>query len=220
MDKLVFITSCFYEPNVTAVIKKLSERNVSWFRFNTETFPLITRIDLHCSSQDEMYAILSDGDTTVDTRQITSSWYRRFGDFLLNDGLSGYEESFVRSECLALVQSVCSHLNCFWVNPRSNELRANVKVYQLQVAKDTGLRVPRTLVTNQAAEVHSFIESNDGHTLFKPVAGAAAGGKPPQFTEEMRKTYSGQFALPPATPDGNFIRGSMLYSHKFSRLNI
>lgn len=200
MKKLVLIISCFHEPNVTAVIKKLAERNVAWFRFNTETYPLINQISLYCSDQSKFHAIVSDGDNTVDTREVTSIWYRRFGDFLLNDGISGYEERFVRSECLALVQSVFTQMDCFSVNARSNENQANTKVYQLQIAKEVGLSVPQTLITNRPDDVRSFFKSNSGNVLFKPVSGAALGGGPPRYSKEIQESYPGRFAIPPAAP--------------------
>ncbi len=200
MNKMIFITSCFYEPNVASITKRLSEKNISWFRFNTESFPLLTKIGLYCSNQNEMYATLSDGNKTVDTRQITSHWFRRFGDFLLSEGLDGYEERFARNECLATLQSVFSQMDCFWVNPRLNESQANVKVHQLQVAKAVGLSTPLTLITNQPNEARAFVENNRSATLFKPISGAAIGGQPPRYTKEVSESYSGQFALPPASP--------------------
>jgi len=91
-------------------------------------------------------------------------------------------------------------MNCFSVNPRQNEHKANIKVYQLQVAKEVGLCVPLTLITNQPDEVRSFVANNSGITLFKPIAGASVGGGPARFTKEIEESYAGQFALPPAQP--------------------
>lgn len=207
-NKLIFITSCFDEPNVATVAKKLTEKNVPWFRFNTETFPLISKINLRCSSHNESYTTFSDGNKTVDTRQVTSIWYRRFGDFLLNEGVSNYEEKFVRSECSSLMQSAFGQMKCFAVNPRQNEIQASLKMYQLQVAKEIGLSVPPTLVTNQPDEVRSFVANNLGPTLFKPIAGAAIRGGPPQLAKEIEEAYAGQFAFPPAQPIDEPGRGN------------
>lgn len=198
--KLIFITSCFDELKVAAVIRKLTDKNVPWFRFNTETFPLIFKISLHCSNHNEVYATLSDGNNIVDTRQITSVWYRRFGDLLLNAGIADYEERFVRSECSSLLHSLFGQIKCFSVNPRQSENQANVKVYQLQVAKQVGLSVPLTLITNQPDEVRSFVANHLGPVLFKPIAGPAVGGGPARLTKEIEQAYAGQFVLPPAQP--------------------
>src|SRR5262245_24975678 len=40
-DKCLLILSSLFEPNVNHPIRRLEERGVRWWRFNTETFPLL-----------------------------------------------------------------------------------------------------------------------------------------------------------------------------------
>ncbi len=198
MDQVVFISSCFYEPNVDAVVERLSKRGIAWFRFNTETFPLASKIRLYSSDSQGTYAILTLENKQLDTRNITSAWFRRFGAFLLPDGLSKRDQEFTHNEALAVVTAMYGCINCFAVNPRAEEYIANKKVYQLSVARDMNLSTPRTLITNDASEVKEFLERCSHRVVFKPVAGLAVSAGPPKLSQEMQEAYPGKFALPPS----------------------
>ncbi len=204
MKNFVFIVSTLLESNVDKIISRLESRGIDWYRFNTETFPLACRISLYDLSSGETYAVISDGERQIDTRQITSIWHRRMGDSVLPAGLVGYEKNFVRNESWALLQGMYTSIKCFGVNPRDKETKANLKAYQLQVAKQVGFRTPNTLVTNAPDDVRSFVENTSGPILFKPVAGAAAAGKRPELSKEMQQAYPKGFAVPPAAPEDDF----------------
>lgn len=204
MKKLVFIVSMLLESNVDKIVERLNSKGVDWYRFNTEVFPLACQISLHDSPHGETYAVFSDGKQQIDTRQVTSVWHRRVGDFVLPDGLAGYEKNFIRNESWALLQGVYASMDCLWVNPRDTETKANSKSYQLQVAKKLGFRTPKTLVTNNPEDVKVFATEFTSPVLFKPVAGAAVAGGRPELSEEMQKAYPKGFALPPAPPEENF----------------
>jgi hypothetical protein len=56
-----------------------------------------------------------------------------------------------------------------WVNPIDNVSVAEHKIYQLQVAQQVGFRVPRTLVSRNAAELRRFTAGNESGTICKPI---------------------------------------------------
>jgi hypothetical protein len=126
----VFIMSSFIEGNVDAVISLFEERRIHWFRFNTETFPLISQIRLHCSTDGDFYSLVSTEDQHIDTREVTAVWNRRIGGFVLPMGLVDQDKDFVRSECIALIGSMCASLTCPWVNPTYSEFMSGPKSYR------------------------------------------------------------------------------------------
>lgn len=201
MHKLIFINSCFYEPNVDAVVERLSKRNISWFRFNTETFPLIAKLCLHSSDSEGAYATVTIENNRLDTREITAAWYRNFGSFVLPEGLSKREQDFTQNETLAALSAMYICINCFSVNPRAEEHTASKKVYQLSVAHQIGIATPRTIITNDASSVREFLASCSDRVIFKPVAGLAASAGPPKFLKEMQDVYPRKFSLPPSLPE-------------------
>ncbi len=194
-DKCIFIISSFKEPNVDAVISILEKRHIHWFRFNTETFPLVSRIQLRCDTSGDYFSTISVDNKYVDTREVTAVWNRRVGGFVLPEGLSEQDKGFVRSECVALVSSVYTSLTCPWVNPVYSEHMSGPKSYQLVVATELGISVPRTLVTNDPSAAIDFFDHNP-KTLFKVVSGVSQITEP-IFSQQLQTTYSDKFALSP-----------------------
>ena len=62
-------------------------------------------------------------------------------------------------------------LDCFWVSPLDAIHAAGYKPRQLRLAAELGLRVPRTLITNNPAEARAFYEQCRGDIIFKTIQG-------------------------------------------------
>jgi hypothetical protein len=63
---------------------------------------------------------------------------------------------------------------CFkgsWISNPSATRKACNKLYQLDVARECGWRVPDTLVTQDKQEVMQFVETHHGKVIVKPVVG-------------------------------------------------
>jgi glutathione synthase/RimK-type ligase-like ATP-grasp enzyme len=56
-----------------------------------------------------------------------------------------------------------------WVNAIDNVSVAEHKLYQLQVARRCGLRVPRTIVSGDAGALRAFVAGNPAGTICKPI---------------------------------------------------
>ncbi len=56
-----------------------------------------------------------------------------------------------------------------WVNPIDRVSVAEHKLYQLQIARELGFRVPRTLVSRDPLELRSFAAANRAGTICKPI---------------------------------------------------
>lgn len=55
----------------------------------------------------------------------------------------------------------------FWVNPFESSRRARSKLAQQEVARQVGLRVPRTLYSNEPAEIRAFVRAHGGQVVYK-----------------------------------------------------
>jgi hypothetical protein len=58
--------------------------------------------------------------------------------------------------------------DALWINPWANAARAESKTRQLVEAAGVGLKVPRTLCSNDPARIRSFIREQSGETIYKP----------------------------------------------------
>jgi glutathione synthase/RimK-type ligase-like ATP-grasp enzyme len=55
----------------------------------------------------------------------------------------------------------------YWVNRPDAESAAALKLFQLRKAKEAGLTIPDTLVSNDPPEIKDFIRQCSGRTVFK-----------------------------------------------------
>lgn len=168
---LVLIISQLNDPDVDEVIKRLDTLGVSWFRLNTETFPLLSEIDWRCDSSGTPYSLIRHENKELDTRKVTAVWYRSFGPPWLPEGLSELDRKYVDTECRILLYAAIDSVNCKWVNNRNKEFVASYKTHQLNIARKVGLNIPRTLITNDLEQVLDFVDECDWKILFKPLGG-------------------------------------------------
>jgi hypothetical protein len=197
-DKCLLILSSLFEPNVNHVIRLLEERGARWYRFNTESFPLLCQGRIEFFGDDRPHFRLSLDGTVLDSRQVEAVWYRRQSDPVLPEGLPDEDREFARVECLGYLSTLYHCLDhCRWVNPWQAERQTSDKTEQLAKARSVGLAVPETLVTNDPQAVREFFERWDGRVIFKPLVGLITG-RPPDFSTQLKAAFEDQFAFPPA----------------------
>jgi hypothetical protein len=200
-DKCLLIISSLFEPNVNRVIRCLDAEGVRWFRWNTETFPLLSSAQLHFADLGPPYFELTVDGNTLDSREVTAVWYRRQSEPVLARGLTESDREFARLECLATLRSLYECLDqCLWVNSWRAERDGGDKMMQLALARSVGLAIPRSLVTNSPDAVRRFMADCAGGVVFKPLVGMITG-KPPDYSAQLRDSFDGKFAFPPACPD-------------------
>jgi glutathione synthase/RimK-type ligase-like ATP-grasp enzyme len=100
-----------------------------------------------------------------------SIWYRRSRSPRPSDDITNDEERrFASRECEhALLGALYASGKPIYNNP-DRERAASRKPYQLKVAHELGLRVPRTLITTSAAAAAEFVEQQ-GHVIHKVFTG-------------------------------------------------
>ena len=85
----------------------------------------------------------------VDADDLRVMWWRRPQPYQPADDVQGHQDRmFVVGECDAAVSGLWSCLDAVWVNDPDRDAAASRKMWQLKVASELGLRVPRTCMTN------------------------------------------------------------------------
>ncbi|MBK8190989.1 MAG: hypothetical protein IPK79_11130 [Vampirovibrionales bacterium] len=64
-------------------------------------------------------------------------------------------------------------LDCLWINSAAATDLHRYKAYQLKLLKQAGVRVPKTLVSNDPEAVRAFFDDCGGEAIYKPVRGWA-----------------------------------------------
>jgi hypothetical protein len=139
----------------------------------TSSYDLITRIG---ASGTRMEIRSRDGDR-LDLSEISGLWWRRLRYPLQPagpDAAGGVFQVVSEERRAALVGSLCGLVpNAF--NDLGRSRQAAHKPTQLVRARDLGLHIPETLITNYEADVREFCGRDEVETIYKMFTGSPFG---------------------------------------------
>ncbi len=151
---------------VQRVIDAVSARGGIAHRFDTDHFPTDCRIASRYDG-DEDHLLLRSRDVELDLRTVSAIWYRRaaIGQRIPNAMEPQLRRSAI-DESKATVYGLIASLEGFHLDHVHRVRRAEHKQLQLQIAREVGLRIPRTLLTNDPDAVRAFArECADGMVM-------------------------------------------------------
>lgn len=166
-NRTVLIVTEKFDPHADHVIRILDERRISFFRLNTNDF----HDDMRVSARD------SDGSIAIEDRwgrrhrfpdETRCVWHRKPVDPSPPSGTSNAATAHV---VLHETLEFMSYLGCDrripWINNPHDNRMAQRKFPQIRRAMELGLRVPRTIITNDPAQAREFSRSVGGRLLCK-----------------------------------------------------
>ncbi len=112
---------------------------------------------------------ISVGKRKLDLNEVRAVWYRRALHPPVRTDISRSENVFVAGELRHLALGIVLNPEVTWVNPIDKVSVAELKLYQLQVARQVGFTVPRTLVSRDATTLRRFAADNKAGTICKPI---------------------------------------------------
>lgn len=162
----VLIISTEDDLHAEAVTRILESSDVPVYRISNRHFPgsigLAMNHGRECSS-----IITLPNKKKLRDNEIGSIWWRRPTDYGVDNKFNTYSDrQFARLNCLHAFEAFITALPCRCMNDIWNQRKAQRKGFQLQVAKECGLRVPDTLITNQPQLASSFFAKNS-RSVFK-----------------------------------------------------
>lgn len=166
--KVVLLTN---REDITAdyVVLELQKRDISFYRFNTEDFPLRVQLSWTIFA-DSFNGLLTNPDGEIELSEIKSVWYRRpsvptFDSLELEQGI----KDFCVKESYYGLEGIWSTLDCFWISNPINIRRSENKPYQLKIASELGFQIPRTLISNKPTDITAFFKDSGENIIIKPV---------------------------------------------------
>jgi glutathione synthase/RimK-type ligase-like ATP-grasp enzyme len=195
---MIFIITNKQDITVDYVVLKLQERNLPFFRFNTEDFPTNHKID-YTVDRDGGFWRITGKKGAIDSRTIKAAWYRRPGapqidPMVTEQGLRDY----AFEESVELLQALYALINVRWLNDPLAIRKAESKPYQLALARDLGFNIPTTLITTDRNKVDDFYESCLKKVVVKPLRRAVFKSDGDEFViftskiaEEDRSAFEG-----------------------------
>lgn len=142
-ERHVLVVSTAVDVATDGVVSGLLQAGVQVTRLNTEDLPF----------QSSMTYAVGEGKTSLylDGEPLpapTAVWYRRVRVPKRPDGLDpGIYDFCLRETRAALLGGIAS-VAARWMSPPELVWRAELKPFQLQMAAELGLKVPRTVITN------------------------------------------------------------------------
>lgn len=155
-DTVLILTHSADHFVIERVTEALAARGAHSLRFDTDLFPLEARLAARLANEGERHT-LRCGDRTLEAHRVRAVWARKLWTPRLPATLeAGLREGCARESRAALLGWLSALDGVRWVNPLGTAAAAEDKPRQLRLAAGLGLRIPRTLVTNDPEEVRAF----------------------------------------------------------------
>ena len=153
---------------IDLVSDALARRGACAFRLNTDRFPASVKLSSRVGNDSAPTHLITDAGARISTEEICAVWARKLWMPQMDADLNErYREMCIRESVAALEGFFDSLHNARWVNDIQRERAAENKQRQLRVAAQAGLRIPRTLITNDPAEARQFFVETEGRMVAK-----------------------------------------------------
>ena len=171
MGKKILIISNEKDATVEMVTRHLENMGETFYRFNTDRFPVSLKLSLSLSADKPSIVLEEDGLAQTVSRA-KSVWYRRPTLAETNPNLPEEYNKFIEREVRATLWSLYTALDAFWVNPplTGHHLLEHNKILQLKTAAHLGLDTPETIITNDSQRLLTFAKEHGGIVAVKTIA--------------------------------------------------
>jgi MvdD family ATP-grasp ribosomal peptide maturase len=171
---VLIITHSEDNESITRVTEAIARKGGRSIRFDTDRYPSEVRLTAYYGNSGEERLTLSNEEGEFDLREVDSIWHRRVSlGARLPAGLDKQLRYASIGEASAAAHGMFASLKAFRVDHLHHIRHAENKQLQLQVARDLGLDIPRTLTTNDPNAVRRFAESCESGMVTKMLSSFA-----------------------------------------------
>jgi len=171
---ILIITHSDDNDSVTRVAEAIARKGGHTIRFDTDRYPTEVRLTAYYDTSGDERLTLTNEEGEFDLREVTAVWHRRisFGAHL-PAGLDKQLRHASLGETSAAAHGMLASLKAFRMDHIQHIRRAENKQLQLQVARELGLDIPRTLTTNDPTAVRAFAKSCENGIVTKMLSSFA-----------------------------------------------
>ena len=189
-DVVLLLTHSGDFYTVDLVAEALARKGVRPIRFNTDLFPSLVKLSAR-AGDDRAAQLFTEAGEQTSVDEVRAVWARKLWPPRMANDLDERYHSMCVSESVAALEGFLDALyNAHWVNNLDCQHNAENKQRQLRLAARAGLRVPRTLVTNDPAAARQFFAETEGQTvakLLRPLNVSMEAVKPFVYTNRVRE---------------------------------
>lgn len=166
-DAVLLLTHSGDFYTVDLVAQALARRGVRPVRFNTDLFPSLVKLSARAGDECVTQIVTESGEQLA-ADEVRSVWARKIWIPRMDQQLDERYRAMCVNESAAALEGFFDALHeARWVNDPECQRKSENKQRQLRLAARAGLRVPRTLVTNDPAAAHQFFAECDGQIVAK-----------------------------------------------------
>jgi glutathione synthase/RimK-type ligase-like ATP-grasp enzyme len=166
---MILIISSPEDPHAQAVMAELDRMGRPHRLLNLAEFPgklsLTARLD---DRRSDFSLTFADG-AKIPMDEVTAVWWRRPQAFGFPAEIKDpAHRHFAQSEAGTAFQGMYQASSCLWINNVVRDAAAAHKPWQLKLAREAGLSIPETLITNDPEEARAFWRQHPGEVIYKP----------------------------------------------------
>jgi glutathione synthase/RimK-type ligase-like ATP-grasp enzyme len=162
---MILILTDKFDVHADAIIKKLIEERIDYFRMNLDVESLMKT---HVSFENFVWEIKTEMGE-IFSNNISCVWCRRpFVELTLQEqGNSEIDFKIWKNEWNKTLLGLYNSLKDLeWLNPLRKAYKGENKYYQMDVARKVGFKFPETLISNNKTKITQFASEYD-KVLFK-----------------------------------------------------
>lgn len=140
--------------NIDIFFQYLTSKNIPYFRLNSDHLNHFQKISIH----EDSFELTDKFGNTVHSKDIKGVWHRKAWKITIPEELDeDYEKIFIK-EYGSLRYNLFTLLeNIPWMNPLEKEMKVDGnKLYQLKLAKQHNLIIPKTIFSNDDEKITAF----------------------------------------------------------------
>ncbi|MDD2966306.1 MAG: hypothetical protein PHN64_02265 [Desulfovibrionaceae bacterium] len=146
IDVECLIISHSLDYSTDLICFELKKRNIRYLRLNRDKFSGI-KISVNPAECSMRVALNSNLIYHINNSSLSSIYFRA-PVFLRAHKNYSLEEQLYRSQWSSFIRNLVIFENALWINHPVSTYKAENKIYQLKKAKDVGLDIPQTIVSN------------------------------------------------------------------------
>ena len=175
MKRTIVVLSYFKDLTAQEVITALKKRGEKALLLDAGDFPSSISLAAHINSGAEWKGhIVYDGEHYA-LEDIQSILYRRPTHYRVAEALPTQIQEFAENEASKGFGGILRSLNCFWISRPDALNAAGYKPRQLQIARELGMNIPRTLLTNNPQAALDFFHACNGDIIIKALHATNVG---------------------------------------------
>lgn len=166
---MILIISSPEDVHAQAVMAELDRLGRPHRLLNLAEFPQKLSLTAHLDDRRSDFALTFGDGVRVPLDEVTAVWWRRPQSFgFPADIKDPAHRHFVQSEAGTAFQGMYQASEALWINNVVRDAAAAHKPWQLKLAREVGLAIPETLITNDPEEARAFWRRHPGEVIYKP----------------------------------------------------